>query len=227
MAQVLKQAEQPIPQPNGPFNWKVGEHIAIVGDTGTGKTYLMSKLLRTRQYVVFLRVKPDDITFPGFTKARHAKIMDTLYAQRILLDPKYPEQMREGYHMLNRAFEQGGWTVGIDEQWYLEQQLKLRPYADRLFTQGRSKKISVVAGMQRPSQISRFVMSQCTHLFVFRIEGRDLMSVKESTTPRIVPVVSNLDGHDFAYYNRRTRSVLRGNANDLGKILYLPQNHDQ
>lgn len=204
----------------GPQTWKIGEHIAVAGDTGTGKSYLISKIIELRNFVVFFRVKPDDIVLPGFRKVRHASAMDDGTGNhRILLDPKYPDQMREGYEMLERAWEQGGWTIVIDEEWYTEKRLKLGEMVERLLTQGRSKHISVVVGMQRPAQISRFVLSQATHGFFFRLEGRDMQIVKESMTPRLVEPVTNLRGHEFAYYNRASRAVMVGDAKKLDRVL--------
>jgi DNA helicase HerA-like ATPase len=202
-----------------PVTWQIGQHIAAVGDTGTGKTYLVSKLTELRQYVVIFRTKPDDIKFPGFRKARTVAALDDLYETRILLEPKHGQQMRQGYELLTRVWDQGGWTVVIDEEWYVEARLHLTEYVETLLTQGRSKKISVIVGMQRPSRISRFAISQCTHLFSFRVEGRDLQTIKEATTPRIVEPISSLTGHDFVYYNRARRIVVKGNARALDRIL--------
>lgn len=202
-----------------PATWKIGQHIAAVGDTGTGKTYLVSRLVRLRKYVIVLRTKPDDIKFDGFRTVRKASAMDDIYRTRLLLAPLHEHQMREAFTMLNRVWEQGGWTVVIDELWYVEKMLRLREYVERLLTQGRSKGISVIVGMQRPAQVSRFAISQCTHLFTFRLEGRDLQIVKEATTPRIVDPVNSLAGHDFAYYNRATREVTIGNARKLEAVL--------
>lgn len=202
-----------------PIPWKVGEHIATVGDTGTGKSYLISKLVELRKYVIIIRTKPDDIKFPGFTKARKASAMDALYDTRILLTPQHSYQMRETYNALERAWQQGGWTIVIDEGWYVEKILRLGPLVERLLTQGRSKKISVIVGMQRPAQISRFVISQCTHLFTFRVEGRDLQIIKESTSPRVVDPITALTGHRFVYYNRAQRIVATGDANRLDRII--------
>jgi hypothetical protein len=202
-----------------PVPWKVGEHIAAVGDTGTGKTYLISKLTDLRQYVVIIRTKPDDIKFPGFRTVRKASAMDSMYDTRILLTPQYSYQLRETYGALERAWEQGGWTIVVDELWYVEKMLRLGSLTERLLTQGRSKKISVIVGMQRPAQISRFAISQCTHLFTFRVEGRDLQIIKESTTPRIVEPVEALTGHHFVYYNRAKRVVATGDATKLDRII--------
>lgn len=201
-----------------PETWKQGEHIAVIGDTGTGKTYLISKLVPMRDWVIVLRSKPDDIRFPDFTKAKTAKAMENLYTQRILLDPKYEHQAREGAIMLENVWRQGGWTVVIDELWYVSR-LGLGHMVERLLTQGRSKNISVIIGMQRPVEVTRFAISQATHLFSFRLEGRDIKTVKDATTPRIVPVLETLDGHDFAYYNRRDRIVTTGNAKRIQNIL--------
>jgi hypothetical protein len=202
-----------------PAPWRIGEHIAAVGDTGTGKTFLVSKLVELRNYVVILRTKPDNIKFPGFTRARTAAALDDLYDTRILLTPKHSYQMREGYGLLERVWEQGGWTVVIDELWYVEKMLKLGPYVERLLTQGRSKNISVIVGMQRPAQISRFAISQCTHLFSFRVEGRDLQTIKEATTPRIVEPVQSLGKHRFVYYNRSDRVIATGDAKYLDRVI--------
>lgn len=199
--------------------WQVGEHIAAVGDTGTGKTYLISKLVEMRQFVVVFKTKPDDIKWEGFRKARTVKAMDDLYETRILLQPQHSQQMREGFNLLTRVWDQGGWTIVIDEEWYVEARLHLTEWVETLLTQGRSKKISVVVGMQRPARVSRFAISQCTHLFTFRVEGRDLQIIKEATTPRIVEPIESLAGHDFVYYNRKSRDVVKGNARSLSRVI--------
>lgn len=202
-----------------PVPWRVGEHVAAVGDTGSGKTFLVAKLVELRQYVVVLRTKPDDIKFPGFRRVTKASAMDDMYQTRLLLTPKHERQAIEGYDMLNRVWDMGGWTVVIDELWYVEKLLRLQPYVERLLTQGRSKKISVVVGMQRPAQVSRFAISQCTHLFTFSVEGRDLQTIKEATTPRIVDPVTALPKHRFAYYNRHDRFIVTGDAKQLGRVI--------
>ena len=210
------------PQPDTlpfPVTWKQGEHIAVVGRTGSGKTYLISKLVQLREYVIILRTKPDKNKFPGFVKVRKASAMDHHAARHLLLEPEYRRQAVEGYEMLEKAWQQGGWTVVIDENWYAERQLGLQESTIRGLTQGRSKDISMVIGMQRPVQISRFALSEITHLFTFRMEGRDLkFSLRDSTNDAIVPAVRALKGHDFVYYNSAEGLITTSNANRLGTI---------
>jgi DNA helicase HerA-like ATPase len=221
-----------------PFPWMPGEHMAVIGDTGTGKTYLMAKaILPLRKYVVVFKTKADDdddSKWRGYHRIRTAKgIRDERY-ERFLLDPVYRSQAREGYDLLDRVWRQGGWTIVIDEGWYTEK-LGLQPYIERLLTQGRSTHISVVFGQQRPVATSRFVISQTSHLFTFRVEGRDADTIAEATTPRLLPYISEryaertgdsshlLTGFDFAYYHRPSRTVGVGNARTLGHLIRAPR----
>lgn len=205
-----------------PTVWRPGEHVAVVGDTGSGKTYLVSKLTALRHYVVMLRTKPDDIEFPGFVPSQTADAMERWNAERILLSPKLSRQAREIKSALQRTWEHGGWTTVVDELWYAERRLGLSKDIENLLTQGRSKKISMVVGMQRPSQVSRFAIAECTHLFVFRLEGRDAKTVSEASSPRMHPLILGLQGHDFAYFHRGKRVAVIGNANELGGIFANP-----
>lgn len=204
----------------GPVRWGYGEHVAVIGDTGSGKTFLISQLVKIRQYVVVLRTKPDDIVFPGFAKRSRAKSMDNVQESKILLEPKYRQQRVEIAAALEKVWVQGRWTCVVDELLYIER-LKLTRMVERLLTQGRSKQISTVVGMQRPVAVTRFAISQSTHVFCFQLEGRDIMNVVEATTPRIAPPLLELDNesHDFVYFNRRTRQVKMGNAKQLHEVI--------
>jgi len=200
--------------------WLPGEHVTVIGDTGTGKSYLVSKLIQLRRYVVVFKTKPDPDDaqkWRGFYRARKADAMLDIHHERILLQPEYRYQPREGFHAMEHAWKHGGWTFVIDELLYAER-LGLREPIERLLTQGRSKSISTVVGMQRPAWATRFAISQSTHLFTFRLEGRDIKTVSDATTPRIAEAIGNLTGYDFAYFNRRDRTVSIGNARRLGAI---------
>lgn len=196
------------------FRWEQGQHVAIIGSNGTGKTYLESKILPLRDYVVVCRTKADDITFDGF---RTIKTVDgiTVGQHKYLLAPRYEAQRYEIHRAVEMAWRQRAWCVAFDELFYLCEKLRLANDADRLLTQGRSLKISVVVGMQRPSRITRFGISESIHVFVFRAEGRDVKTIEEATTPRIVPAIAALRRYEFAYFNRLTGAVTIGDANHL------------
>lgn len=220
MAEFLPSAEPTSARhtPSLPIVWRPGEHVAIIGDTGTGKTFLMSKLVQLRKYVVFLRTKPDDNLFPTFQSIKRAEGMDQWDAERLLLEPRLHLQAREVWQALKNVWEHGGWTLAVDELWYIEKRLGLREPLENLLTQGRSKKITVMVGMQRPAWVTRFGIAEATHVFSFRTEGRDTKVLAESTTPRIAPALESLQGHDFVYFNRAKRLIASGNALRLGEI---------
>ena len=207
-----------------PVPWNIGEHIAVIGDTGTGKTYLMSKLADMREHVVALRTKPDNIKFQDMMRVSSTARMGHLYDTRLLVTPKFHEQAYVGATMIDKAWKQGGWTVILDELFYITNNLRLNLFVEMLLTQGRSKRISVLTGMQRPVHVTRFALSQATHIFSFSLENKDAKFVSEATSENMLPVLLKLDRNQFqfAHFHRLTRSIAVGNANDLTKILRNP-----
>lgn len=209
--------------------WEQGQHIALVGSNGSGKTFLESRLLelgRYRSYTIVFRTKSDDVKFPRFRTIRRALQAELVYNYQtgravpagFLLDPPYERQALEGYRVLEKIWQERAWTLAIDELWYATDKLRLGSGIDRLLTQGRSLKISVVVGMQRPSRVSRFSLSECIHLFAFRCEGRDIQTLAEAFTPRLKEMLPTLGRYQFAYFNRITNQLTVGRAQDLGRI---------
>lgn len=196
------------------MRWEQGQHVAIVGSTGTGKTFLESRLLEMRSAVIVLRTKADDVTFTGFSKIKSIDQMRVTQLKYELM-PKYDEQRAEIHRALELAWKQGKWCVAVDELFYLCEQLKLTRDVDRLLTQGRSKRISTVCGMQRPSRVTRFALSESALVFVFRAEGRDVKLIAEATTPRIIPALAALRKYEFAYFNRISGVVEIARAQQL------------
>jgi len=210
----------------GPLaRWEPGEHVSVVGDTGTGKTFLISRLVRYRRYVVVLKTKADARggwkeerkLWPGFIHAKSATAMDDLRHSRIFLEPdrtSRAEQARQGAAMLKRVWDQTAWTCVIDEHWYAEM-IGLKTPIEQMDTQGRSLDITMIHGMQRPAQISRFVLSQSTHAFIFRLEGLDTKRIKESLSESIVPLMAQLKEYECVYFNRKRRLATIVNAQRL------------
>ncbi|MHB8674583.1 MAG: hypothetical protein ACYDAK_13025 [Candidatus Limnocylindrales bacterium] len=203
-----------------PIPWRQGEHVAIIGQTGSGKTTLETRLLPLRDHVVVFRTKSDSIRFDGYETIERAAGMDRLDVRRLVLRPKRGHQAAEIYDAIERAWRQGGWTVAVDELFYVHTKLRLGDDVDMLLTQGRGKKITTVVGMQRPSRVSRFALSEVTHAFVFTIEGRDAKQIiGQALSPRLAEVALQLRKFEFAYYYRPDRLIVRGYAQGLADII--------
>lgn len=205
-----------------PEIWTPGQHVVVCGDTGTGKTYLVEHLVRNHYFTCVFATKADDIHWSGFKRSRDWKIVENVNAHRVIVDPSLSNQQRAGYELMRAMWQQGGWTFVVDEHWYAENILKLQRGINMLLTQGRSKHLTVVLGMQRPVQVSRFALSQATHAFFFRLEPKDAKYVAEATTAKLFKAVQTINGHDFVYFNRATRRVIIGNADSLDSVIVSP-----
>jgi hypothetical protein len=182
-----------------PITWKQGQHLALVGETGTGKSTLLARLLDVRQYTLVLKSKPDDVKYRMYRTIHQAAQMDDLRSQRFVLKPSYKEQTIEFWRALHQVWLQGGWTVDLDELFYLDR-LGLRESIERLLTQGRSKHITVVTGMQRPVSVTRFALGESRHILSFSLEGRDARELRDATHPLVYDAVRNLRDHEFVWY---------------------------
>lgn len=201
-----------------PFPWDQGQHLAIIGDTGTGKTYLAARILQTQPFVLSLKSKADNTRIPGRI-IRSADDLTDIRNDRFTLYPNYERQGQQFVAALERVWKEGGWTVYLDELFYLDR-LKITHWIDRLYTQGRSKGITVASGMQRPVGVTRFAISQATHIIAFRQEGRDVKTLREIGGENLAEALSDPimnKPHAFVWYHRPSRRTWIGRAQDLEK----------
>ena len=168
-----------------------------------------------KPHVITIKTKADNVDLPGRI-VRDTADLDHHKDTRYIVYPLYEKQIPQIARLFERVWREGGWTIYIDELFYVHQLHRvLRHHIDRLLTQGRSKGITVVMSMQRPVAITRFALSQSTHLISFRLDGRDAKTLAEATNPAIKDVVSHLNRYQFVWYYRPERRMFRGKLQDL------------
>lgn len=152
-----------------------------------------------------MRSKADPAALPG-ERIATAKQFRNGEGSRYVLYPEYEKMYREFALAFETVWREGQWCVYIDEL-FLMHRMHLDWHIDRLITQGRTKGITVVGGMQRPVGVSRFPMSQATHLIAFSAENRDAKILRDIGGDKWALAVSRLERFQFAWYYVPERRV--------------------
>ena len=179
------------------WDWRQGQHVAMIGPTEAGKSTLTYQILPDRKYVAFFATKPRDVVLErfaakgGFVKLedwpphkpdgsadkgvfrhRHPVTADEMPRRLLWPDATTLDSAPRQKSVFKRAFHdiysQGGWTVVWDEFWMMTNILKMEEQARIMLQQARSNYISFVVGAQRPSRIPLEIYDQSSHLLFWR-----------------------------------------------------------
>lgn len=157
--------------------WEQGQHVTMIGTTGSGKTTLMEQVIGLRHYVAVFGVKGRDDTMERFIREHGYTRIKTWLPELddyLVLWPEirghgHIDKQREVFaHAMDSIYREGGWCVVFDEVSYLSDTLRMDQQLKFLLQQGRSAGISVVAMTQRPAFIPLAFYDQATHLFVWK-----------------------------------------------------------
>lgn len=218
--EVLEEAELEVVdwydvEPEFIAKWNQGEHVAITGRTGRGKTSLALRLLdqaaeQRDAYVCAMGTKRRDRTLDntGWPVVRDwPPTYRQLVNHRIVIWPPYSAASSAKKttgpaltRCLDGMMDEGGWRIFFDEMQYLVQSLSMRPVIDEFFNGARSSGISLVACSQRPVWVSRSGISQVEWAISFsisdvqdRIRQAEIMGDRN----RFREVVGVLGPHEF------------------------------
>jgi len=206
------------------FRWRQGEHVALIGPTGSGKTHAAFWLLPMRDYVTILATKPRDTSLARFGRkhgyrklAEWGKLSPRRFPRRILWPNARdvnaaPKQAAAFTEALQRIYVAGGWCVYIDELWFVCHQLKLTHLIRVYLQQARSMGISLVVASQRPAWIPVEVFDQSTHLFFWRDNDERNLSrmagIGWLSANTIRQAIASLPQYHVLYVNTRTGEMM-------------------
>jgi len=218
--------------------WNQGEHVVILGPTGTGKTYFSQPIVDMREYVCVLALKPRDETLErfrdgykyGYERYKIIKKWPPDYGDKKLIYWEKPEgldslseQAGRVHRALNTMYREGGWCIFIDEAGYLAGTLGLGKAVGVLLNQGRSSRISVVLCVTRPTsviaRVPKEAFSQPRHKLIFKYENRDELKaaaqVADMSQRQLEEYTNMLESHypkgytDFLYVGKGKTQIVR------------------
>lgn len=181
--------------------FRQGDHVAIIGPTGTGKTHIALEIAELRSYVIVVACKPrDPLIQDALARGYWLNPTDKLeipYTDgrplhpRVVYWPRLSERARrrlpqhlvlaaEKRHQKPRVGaaigyvrNEGHWCLVIDEGTWVCRDLNLQRDIDSALFQFRTLDSSVIVLGQRPSWMGRYVLSSPTHLFLFNTNDGD------------------------------------------------------
>lgn len=176
-------------------DWRQGQHIAIMGRTGRGKTMLARDLMAIRGYVVAIAIKRADDTLETFPAAGYKLITKwpPKYGDNRVLFWSKPknltdmdEQRKRIAVVLNDVYENGGWSVLLDDAARVANALGFRREISTMLNESRSSHASIVSCMTQPSSVTQSIPTEVWrqvryHLVFYYRVGRDLDAIADIT----------------------------------------------
>ena len=173
--------------------WKQGEHVAIIGATGYGKTTVIDNLLKSRRHALAIDVKGGDKTLAklqahGFVRTgwplpakvyrdiRRGKPARFIVGHKPRTMEEIPKLKLTVAQCIHDIFSEEGWTAYIDELQMAAstKMMNLGGIIETNLIAGRDRGLSILTAMQQPAWVPRSAHGQASWLFVFPTRDQDV-----------------------------------------------------
>jgi energy-coupling factor transporter ATP-binding protein EcfA2 len=199
------------------LDYRQGEHVSMIGTTGSGKTTLGVTLLPLRKHRLIICVKPRDSLMRKIAREEQYHVTSVWPphkdSERLILWPpnrgrrNLDEQADAIGRCLDDLYSEGAWCVYIDELEWVTNDLGLEDHAKVIWQHGRSLKLSLISGSQRPRHVPMLAYDQSTHLFLWqnsdRYNRRRMSEISGFDGELAASVIAQLPKHVFLYVNTR------------------------
>lgn len=184
--------------------WKPGQHIACIGPTGVGKSTFAVGVLPLRKWVLACDPKGGDTTLSALERNGFQRItawpppkaiqreIEEGKPARLIVGPvvesraDLPKLRAAIAGALDGAFDQGGWTVYVDELQIAAdpRMMRLGASIERNLIAARDKGVSMVTSYQRPSNVPRAASEMSTYLVLWYTRDVDTVNRLAEMTGR-------------------------------------------
>lgn len=188
-------------EPGGPLlplppGWQPGQHMALVGPTGEGKSTFAVGLLGLRKWVVALDPKGEDETLKGAGYERVTRIpppkgQDRRIWRRVEegkpvglvvgFEPRTDEEDLQMHQLMRASItwtrRSRGWTLYVDEFELLSSQrmFRLGPDIERMLITARRAGTSVVTSFQAAAWVSKHATRQASFTCLWPTRDRQMI----------------------------------------------------